>query len=82
MRLAVSNAFEVEGIRNNRGRLYASGVATLGGPYAAVDSFLGLQYAALASVDDLVSTGAPYLRSIDGFYSFIQWIRWAKGETP
>jgi len=80
MRLAVSNAFEVEGMRNNhRGRFYASGVATLGGPYAAVDSFLGLQYAALASVDNLVSIGAPHLRSIDGVYSLLQWIRWARG---
>ena len=52
-RLHVSNAFEVEGMRNGNGRLYASGVITLGGPYAPVDSFLGLQYAALQSVDRL-----------------------------
>ncbi len=44
---------------NGPGRVYASGVMTLGGPNAAVDSFLGLQYAALRSVEDLAAQHAP-----------------------
>ena len=47
-RLDVEPTFEVRGTRNEPGRLYASGSATLGGYYAGVDSFLGLQYAAAA----------------------------------
>ena len=81
-RLHVSNAFEVEGMRNGNGRLYASGVITLGGPYAPVDSFLGLQYAALQSVDHLVAHSAPHLRRLNGLRSLRQWLRWARGVQP
>jgi hypothetical protein len=81
-RLKVNNDFEVEGMRNQEGRLYASGVLTLGGPYAAVDSFLGLQYAALRSVDALVAANAPGLHYLDGWRSVSQWLRWARGVAP
>lgn len=81
-RLHVSNTFEIEGLRNGSGRVYASGVITLGGPYAAVDSFLGLQYAALRSVDDLVAQGAPGLRRLNGVRSLSQWWRWVRGVAP
>ncbi|MGF1503847.1 MAG: FHA domain-containing protein, partial [Anaerolineae bacterium] len=52
-RLKVSNDFELTGMRSGSGRMYASGVATLGGPYAAVDSFQGMQYSDYRIVDDL-----------------------------
>lgn len=81
-RLHVTNEFEIPGMRNNNGRMYASGALTLGGPYAAVDSFLGLQFAAIQSVDDLTALGAPGLRRLDGFRSFTQWLRWARGVKP
>ena len=81
-RLHVSNAFEVEGLRNGKARAYAAGVSTLGGPYAAVDSFLGLQYSALQSVDDLVKQRAPGLRRLNGLRSLRQWIRWVRGVQP
>lgn len=81
-RIAVTNDFEIEGMRNANGRMYASGIITLGGPHAAVDSFLGLQYAALRSVDSLVANNAPELRYLDGLRSLSQWIRWAKGAKP
>jgi hypothetical protein len=81
-RLKVSNDFELEGMRNLDGRMYASGVLTLGGPYAAVDSFLGLQYAALRSVDALTAANAPGLHSLDGWRSVMQWLRWTRGVAP
>lgn len=82
-RLAVSNDFEVEGMQNEQARLYACGSVTLGGPYAAVDSFLGLQFAALAATRSIVRTGRPKaLRRLNGFYSFRQWLKWARGATP
>ena len=81
-RLRVSNDFEVLGMSNGPGRVYASGVMTLGGPHAAVDSFLGLQYAALRSVEDLVVQHAPGLRSLTSIRSFAQWFRWARGVQP
>lgn len=81
-RLQVSNNFEVMGMSNGPGRVYASGVMTLGGPHAAVDSFLGLQYAALRSVEDLVAQHAPGLHSLSPFRSFSQWVRWTRGVQP
>ena len=81
-RFKVRNDFEIQGMRNQNGRMYAAGVITLGGPYAAVDSFLGLQYAALRAVDSLTATGAPGLRYLDGLRSIRQWLRWARGVQP
>jgi hypothetical protein len=46
--LQVTNDFEISGLRNGKGRAYAAGTITSGGPYLAVDSFLGLQYSALS----------------------------------
>jgi pSer/pThr/pTyr-binding forkhead associated (FHA) protein len=81
-RIKVSNDFEMVGMRNQNARMYASGVMTLGGPYAAVDSFLGLQFAALRAVDSLVAAGAPGLYYLDGWRSVVQWLRWARGARP
>ena len=81
-RLAVTKHFELEALQNDRGRAYASGVSTLGGPYAPVDSFLGLQYAALRSVDHLRSQRASGIRRLNGLRSIFQWIRWAIGVKP
>jgi lysine/ornithine N-monooxygenase len=81
-RLKVTNDFEVAGMQNDEGRMFASGAMTLGGPYAAVDSFLGLQFAALRSVDAMVALGAPGLHYLDGWRSLMQWVRWMKGVKP
>lgn len=81
-RLKVANDFEVVGMRNGAGRVYASGAMTLGGPTAPVDSFLGLQYAALRSVDALVAARAPGVRALNSLRSLTQWVRWAGGVHP
>jgi pSer/pThr/pTyr-binding forkhead associated (FHA) protein len=83
-RLKVSNGFEVEGLRHTDGRLYAAGAITLGGPMAAVDSFLGLQYAALKAMDDMyrVHPRPKGLRRLNGLYSVFQWLKWARGVAP
>jgi hypothetical protein len=77
-RLAVSPDFELEALRNGPGRAFAAGVATLGGPYAPVDSFLGLQYSAFAAARLLSGELAPEgpLRSLG------RWWRWATGREP
>jgi pSer/pThr/pTyr-binding forkhead associated (FHA) protein len=80
--LKVSNNFEIEGLRNGRGRAYAAGVMTLNGPYAAVDSFLGLQYAALRSVDELSAQNAPGIGGMGPFRSVRQWLKWCRGSAP
>lgn len=79
-RLDVEPTFELRGTRNAPGRLYASGAATLGGPYAPVDSFLGLQYAALAICDDLARLG--FCRRIGIRRSVTGWWRWMRHQTP
>lgn len=82
-RLAVSNEFELPEMRSgNQGRMYAAGAMTLGGPYAAVDSFLGLQFAALRAVDDLAKYRPPYLKHTNGFSSFAQWLKWVFNNAP
>jgi pSer/pThr/pTyr-binding forkhead associated (FHA) protein len=81
-RLKVSNDFEVLGMANGDGHLYAAGIMTLGGPHAAPDSFLGLHYAALRSVDALAALHAPGVHRINGLYSFRQWTRWVRGLHP
>lgn len=80
--LKVTNDFEIAGLRNGRGRAYAAGVMTLNGPYAAVDSFLGLQYAALRSVDDLSAHKAPGVSGFGPIRSVRQWWKWCRGEAP
>jgi pSer/pThr/pTyr-binding forkhead associated (FHA) protein len=83
-RVKVSNDFEVEGLRHGDARMFASGTTVLGGPNAAVDSFLGLQYAALRSVDAMrrLVPGPTGLRGLNGIYSFWQWTKWARGIEP
>jgi pSer/pThr/pTyr-binding forkhead associated (FHA) protein len=80
--LAVTNDFEVPGLRQNGGRVYAAGQITIHGPHAAVDSFLGLQYAALRSVDHLHRVGAPGVSGFGALKSFGQWIRWCFNRAP
>ncbi|MEM6869031.1 MAG: FHA domain-containing protein, partial [Cyanobacteria bacterium P01_C01_bin.121] len=88
--LQVSNEFEITTLasvdaRNSHlppGRMYAAGVTTLGGPYAAVDSFLGLQYAGLRTVGHLTRVGAEGLKPLSAARSFAQWLRWVMNQTP
>lgn len=81
-RLHVANDFEIVEMRNDRARMYAAGVMTLGGPYAPVDTFLGLQYAAQCSADNLVRARAPKISRLNGLGSLSQWIKWANNQTP
>ncbi len=81
-RLTVSNDFELVEMRQSRGRLYAAGAITLGGPQAAVDSFLGLQYSALCSVDGIVEAKAPGIKRLNFIISLIQWLKWVANQSP
>ncbi|MEU1203779.1 hypothetical protein [Nocardia sp. NPDC005825] len=73
-RLDVDRTFELFGTRSGAGRVYASGSATLGGYFAPVDSFAGLQYAALEIADDLAANG--FCRRLDTLRSVRQWWLW------
>ena len=75
-RLDVEPSFEVRNVRSRGGRMYASGSATLGGYYAGVDSFLGLQYAALRIADDLADAG--FHPRMGPGRSISQWIKWMR----
>lgn len=81
-RLAVANDFELVEMRSGHGRMHTAGAMTLGGPYAAVDSFLGLQFAALKAVDSLAAARAPGLHHINGINSCIQWLNWVFNTPP
>jgi len=75
-RLDVERDFQIRGTDSGEGRMYASGSITLGGYYAGVDSFLGLQYAALRIHDNLASAG--FARKIGPVRSTAQWWKWAR----
>ncbi|MBD2770600.1 FHA domain-containing protein [Iningainema tapete] len=81
-RLVVANNFELVEMRNGKGQIYAAGAVTLGGPHAAVDSFLGLQYAALCAVDSLAATRAPGVHHLNFLTSFGQWLKWVLNQAP
>lgn len=81
-RLSVNNDFELVEMRVSQGRMYGAGAITLGGPYAAVDSFLGLQYAALRAVDAMTTTKAPKIRRLNGLNSLFQWGKWVTNQSP
>lgn len=78
-RLPINNNFEIEQLRHGDARLYAAGAMTLGGPMAAVDSFLGLAYAALLANDSILELRLRGHRKLNGLYSFGQWWKWARG---
>jgi pSer/pThr/pTyr-binding forkhead associated (FHA) protein len=65
-----------------KGRMYAAGAITLGGPYAPVDSFLGLQYTALQSVTDLAAINAPNVKKLRTLRSLTQWLKWVMNQSP
>jgi hypothetical protein len=79
-RLDVERTFELRGCRSGPGRLYASGATTLGGYLAGVDTFLGLQIAALEICDDLARLG--FCRHIGVIRSTSQWWRWLRRRRP
>lgn len=81
-RLAVTNSYEIAAMRHGDSRMYASGALTLGGPMAAVDSFLGLQFTALRAADDMQSLGLRGLRRLNGLNSAAQWWKWARKVAP
>jgi hypothetical protein len=77
-RLAVGRNFEVIGAESGAGMLYASGAATGGNHFPAVDSFLGMQTAALDIADDLARRG--FCTSLGPLRSVRQWLKWAAGR--
>lgn len=79
-RLDVERTFELGGTRSGPGRMYASGTATLGGCFPGVDTFLGLQIAALEICDDLARQG--FCARIGVARSTAQWWRWVRNRKP
>ncbi|MFD0000384.1 hypothetical protein [Nocardia sp. NPDC127526] len=77
-RLDVDRTFELIGTRSGTGRIYAAGSATLGGYYAGVDTFLGLQYAALEIADDLAAQG--FCPRFGPLRSLRQWRLWVMNK--
>ena len=58
--------------------MYASGSATLGGPFPGVDTFFGLQIAAQEIADDLQKLG--FCSALGPLRSTSQWWKWARGK--
>jgi hypothetical protein len=79
-RLDVERTFELRGAASPPGRMYAVGSMTLGGYHAGVDTFLGLQTAALHVADDLARQG--FVARIGMGRSLAQWLRWARRRPP
>ncbi len=78
-RLDVGRDFEVLGTRSGNGKMYASGSATLGGPFPGVDTFFGLQIAAQEIADDLIRQG--FAKKLGPGRSTSQWWKWVRNTT-
>jgi pSer/pThr/pTyr-binding forkhead associated (FHA) protein len=78
----VGEDFAIDQLDSGTGRVYGCGIITAGNGYAPVDSFLGLQYAALAAVCDMTDRGAPGLKKLTGLQSTAQWWRWMTNKPP
>ncbi|MFT4625618.1 MAG: pSer/pThr/pTyr-binding forkhead associated (FHA) protein [Myxococcota bacterium] len=77
-RLELTDDFELGELAHGAGRFFAAGVCALGGGYAPVDSFLGLQYAASRSIGELGSRVPPLTPP----RSVAAWWRWMRGAAP
>jgi hypothetical protein len=74
--LTIGPDFDVLGAESGTGRLYASGVVAAGGHLAPVDSFAGLQLAALAIADALARQGlGTPLRLTPSVAGWWRWMR-------
>ncbi len=85
--LDVNEAFEVEGTRSpgtdpsKPGRLFATGIATLGNPHCiAMYSFWGLQYSAWKTAEELSKDG--FSKRIGFYRSTTSWIRRMRNREP
>ncbi|MEV4259646.1 hypothetical protein AB0J52_41350, partial [Spirillospora sp. NPDC049652] len=78
-RLAVGPNFEVLGTASGDGALYASGAATGGNHFLAVDSFMGMQTAALDIAADLAARG--FVKRLGPVRSTNQWLKWALNRS-
>jgi len=78
--LAVDDAFRVRGAESGDGRLYASGALVAGGPIAPVDSFWGLQRAALDIATSLAAAG--WCDKLTAGRSIRGWWRWLGNRAP
>jgi pSer/pThr/pTyr-binding forkhead associated (FHA) protein len=81
-RLTVTPDFELVEMANQTGKIYASGSITLGNYYAPVDSFLGLQYAAFQTIQDLLARNAIELKPLVLARSLTQWWKWINNRSP
>jgi pSer/pThr/pTyr-binding forkhead associated (FHA) protein len=81
-RLTVTPDFELAEMANQAGKIYASGSITLGNYYAPVDSFLGLQYAAFQTIQDLLARSAIELKPLVLARSLTQWWKWIGNRSP
>ncbi|MGH3515949.1 MAG: hypothetical protein ACRDQ7_00715 [Haloechinothrix sp.] len=78
--LDVAPDFQLTGMAGGAAGLYVSGVAAAGGYLAPVDSFAGLQYAALAIADSLAAQGCG--RALLTTRSLRAWWRWMRNAPP
>ncbi|WP_460852530.1 FAD/NAD(P)-binding protein [Nocardioides montaniterrae] len=76
--LRVDEVFGVTGGTSGEGRMFASGATARGGHYGPVDSFAGMQYAALTIADQLAAAGIG--RRLGPLRSLRGWLGWMGGR--
>ncbi|HEX5116337.1 MAG TPA: hypothetical protein VFW65_14175 [Pseudonocardiaceae bacterium] len=78
--LAVGEHYELSGVSEESGTIYASGGISRGGYLGPVDSFWGVTHAAVQICDDLARRGfCPRLGMIR---SVVGWCKWLRGARP
>lgn len=77
--LLVDEQYTVTGGRSGDGLMFASGTTALGGHFGPVDTFAGLQHAALAIADELTDAGLGH--RLTPWRSLRGWLGWMGGKT-
>ena len=81
-RVRVTRYFEMDEMRNQGGVVMVAGAMAFGGPFAAVDSFAGMQFCARRSLELLRQLGAPGVQKLTPARSINQFLKWARGVQP
>lgn len=78
--LRVSEDFAVDGANSGDGRVFASGATATGGALAPVDTFAGMQRAAMSIADTLADDG--FGSQLSPWRSVTGWAKWISGRQP
>ena len=74
--IRTDESFRIDGMYSPNGAVFVSGVGASGNYYGPVDSFFGMQYISLKSIDLLASMSWLRIKKLNILRSFNAWLKW------